>query len=249
MYLLFRVIKSILSNKRGYPNKSNSKIIGRRVHYYKELESTQDLAVCMAEKGPLNGTVILAERQLKGRGRLERKWISPKGGIWLSIILSPRISPQKSSFLNLAAALAVCDSIIERTKLSPTIKWPNDILINHKKVSGILLDIAIRELKVEYAVVGIGINVNVDVKKIISILEEHKESSAVTSIKEELLGKRVNRPALLKVLFERLEGYLFQLELSESEPMVILNKVVERLENSNSKQAVAQMNEMIEHLS
>jgi biotin-(acetyl-CoA carboxylase) ligase len=96
--------------------------------------------------------------------------------------------------------------------------------------------------------VGIGINANVDVKKIISILGEHNESSAVTSIKEELLGKRVNRPVLLRILFERLEGYLFQLELSETGPMVILNKVVQRLENSNASQALEQMNEMIEHL-
>jgi BirA family biotin operon repressor/biotin-[acetyl-CoA-carboxylase] ligase len=238
-----------LSNKRGYLNKSNTKLIGRRVHYYKELESTQDLAVFMADKSPLNGTVILAEQQLKGRGTLERKWISPRGGIWLSVILRPRIPPEKISFLGLVAALAVCDTIIEKTMLFPKIKWPNDIFLNHKKVSGILIDAATRGIKVEYAVVGIGINANVDLKKIISILDERKESSAVTSIKEELLGKRVNRPAFLRVLFERFEGYLFQLELSESGPMVILNKVVERLENSNAKQAVAQMNKMIEHLS
>jgi BirA family biotin operon repressor/biotin-[acetyl-CoA-carboxylase] ligase len=238
-----------LSNKRGYLNKSNTKLIGRRVHYYKELESTQDLAVFMAEKSPLNGTVILAEQQLKGKGTLERKWISPRGGIWLSVILRPRIPPVKISFLSLAAAVAVCDTIIENTTLFPKIKWPNDILLNHKKVCGILIDAATRGIKVEYAVVGIGINANVDLKKIISILEERKESSAVTSIKEELLGKRVNRPAFLRVFFERFEGYLFQLELRESGPMVILNKVVERLENSNAKQAVAQMNKMIEHLS
>lgn len=238
-----------MSNKRGYLNKSNTKLIGRRVHYYKELESTQDLAVFMADKSPLNGTVILAEQQLKGRGTLERKWISPRGGIWLSVILRPRIPPEKISFLGLVAALAVCDTIIEKTMLFPKIKWPNDIFLNHKKVSGILIDAATRGTKVEYAVVGIGINANVDLKKIISILDERKESSAVTSIKEELLGKRVNRPAFLRVLFERFEGYLFQLELSESGPMVILNKVVERLENSNAKQAVAQMNKMIEHLS
>jgi BirA family transcriptional regulator, biotin operon repressor / biotin---[acetyl-CoA-carboxylase] ligase len=203
----------------------------------------------MADKSPLNGTVILAEQQLKGRGTLERKWISPRGGIWLSVILRPRIPPEKISFLGLVAALAVCDTIIEKTMLFPKIKWPNDIFLNHKKVSGILIDAATRGIKVEYAVVGIGINANVDLKKIISILDERKESSAVTSIKEELLGKRVNRPAFLRVLFERFEGYLFQLELSESGPMVILNKVVERLENSNAKQAVAQMNKMIEHLS
>jgi len=226
----------------------NTKLIGRQVHYYKELDSTQDLAVHMAEKSPLNGTVILAEQQLKGRGTLERKWISPRGGIWLSVILRPRIPPEKISFLSLAAALAVCETIIEKTTLFPKIKWPNDILINHKKVSGILVDAATRGIKVEYAVVGIGINANVDVKKIISILGEHNESSAVTSIKEELLGKRVNRPVLLRILFERLEGYLFQLELSETGPMVILNKVVQRLENSNASQALEQMNEMIEHL-
>lgn len=238
-----------MSNKRRYLKKSNTKLIGRRVHYYEELESTQDLAFFMAEKSPLNGTVILAEKQLKGRGRLERKWISPRGGIWLSIILRPRIPPEKISFLGLAAALAVCDTIVEKTTLIPKIKWPNDILLSHKKVSGVLVNAATRGVKVEYAIVGIGINANVDINKIISILEEHNESSAVTSIKEELFGKRVNRPALLRVLFERLEGYLFQLELNESGPMVILNKVVERLENSNAKQAVAQMNKMIEHLS
>lgn len=224
----------------------NTKLIGRRVHYYKELESTQDLAVHMAEKKPLNGTVILAEQQLKGRGTLERKWISPRGGIWFSVIIRPCIPPEKISFLSLAAALAVCETLVEKTMLFPKIKWPNDILINHKKVSGILVDAAITGRKLEYAVVGIGINANVDVKKIISILGQN---SAVTSIKEELLGKYVNRQIFLRILFERLEGYLSQLELSKSGPMVILNKVVERLENSNARQAIEQMNEMIENLS
>jgi len=200
----------------------------------------------MAEKKPLNGTVILAEQQLKGRGTLERKWISPRGGIWFSVIIRPCIPPEKISFLSLAAALAVCETLIEKTMLFPKIKWPNDILINHKKVSGILVDAAIKGRKLEYAVVGIGINANVDVKKIISILGQN---SAVTSIKEELLGKYVNRQIFLRILFERLEGYLFQLELSKSGPMVILNKVVERLENSNARQAIEQMNEMIENLS
>ena len=149
-----------------------------------KLGSTQELAISLAENNPesLNGTVILAEKQDRGRGRMNRRWISPGGGIWLSIILRPKMPAKKSPLLGFVAALAVCDTIAQKTGLKSKVKWPNDILINHKKVCGILLDIAIKGCGIEYAVIGIGINANANIRKILQYMDDYQESDVgVTS--------------------------------------------------------------------
>jgi BirA family transcriptional regulator, biotin operon repressor / biotin---[acetyl-CoA-carboxylase] ligase len=209
-----------------------TRFIGRQIHYFRELSSTQDLAIYMAENSPeaVNGTAILAEQQDKGRGRLKSRWISPNGGIWLSIILKPLMRASKTPLLSFAAALAICETIAQQTSLEPKVKWPNDILINHKKVCGILLDVATKGDRVDYAVIGIGINANVNIEKILPYLDvnKHREVSA-TSLKNELSGKYLNRPAFLKVLLERFEFYYDRLQ-KEDGSHIIVNKIKDRLE-------------------
>jgi len=209
-----------------------TRFIGRQIHYFRELSSTQDLAIYMAENSPeaVNGTAILAEHQDKGRGRLKSRWISPNGGIWLSIILKPLMPASKTPLLSFAAALAICETIAEQTSLEPKVKWPNDILINHKKVCGILLDVATKGDRVDYAVIGIGINANVNIDKILPYLDvnKHREVSA-TSLKNELSGKYLNRPAFLKVLLERFEFYYDRLQKDDGSH-IIVNKIKDRLE-------------------
>ncbi|MFZ0511187.1 MAG: biotin--[acetyl-CoA-carboxylase] ligase [Candidatus Nitrosopolaris sp.] len=236
------IVQSIRKNLK-------TKLIGRQIHYYMELGSTQELAISLAENNSeaVNGTAILAERQDKGSGRLNSKWISPGGGIWLSIILKPHMPANKCPLLSFTAALAVCDTIAQQTGLESKVKWPNDILINHKKVCGILLDIATKGTSIEYAVIGIGINANVNIQKILPYIDDYKGSDvSVTSLKNELSGKYVNRPAFLKLLFERIEHYYARLEKEEMGALVIINKIKDRLEILNAMVTIQQTNKTIE---
>ena len=209
-----------------------TRFIGKKIHYFTEIGSTQELGIYMAENSSesVNGTAILAEQQNKGRGRLKNRWISPDGGIWLSIILTPIMPANKSPLLSFATALAVCETIAQKTNLESRVKWPNDILINQKKVCGILLDVATKGDRTEYAVIGIGINVNVNIEKILPYLDDNKHRAlSVTSLKHELSGKCVDRPAFLRLLLERIELYYDRLQ-KEDGSTIILNKIKDRLE-------------------
>ena len=108
------------------------------------------------------GTTVIAEIQTNGRGRLGRNWISPKGGIWMSIILYPNITPEEVSLITLAAATAVCTVIEQLYNVYPCLKWPNDIILNGKKICGILTEGSIGPDGLDYAILGIGLNLNFD---------------------------------------------------------------------------------------
>jgi BirA family transcriptional regulator, biotin operon repressor / biotin---[acetyl-CoA-carboxylase] ligase len=238
-------------NAQSIGKKLKTSLIGGQIHYYVKLGSTQELAISLAENNPevLNGTVILAEKQDRGRGRMNRRWISPGGGIWLSIILRPKIPVKTSPLLSFVAALAVGDTIAQKTGLESKVKWPNDILINHKKVCGILLDIAIKGSGIEYAVIGIGINANANIRKILQYMDDYQESDVgVTSLKNELSGKYVSRPSFLKLLFERLEHYNALLEEEQMGAVVILNQIKKRLEILNTVVTIRQTDNRIEGL-
>lgn len=206
--------------------------IGQKIHYYKSLPSTQDLAVSMAESDSLilNGTVVVAERQDNGRGRKNRRWISPPGGLWLSIILKPTLHAVRSALLNFTAILAICEAIEAKTCLQCKVKWPNDILIDNKKVCGIIVDAAIKGNYIDYSVVGIGINVNVNIQTIIQNLEaDSKTGKSITSLKAERSGRFVNRRSLLQTIFERLNYYINSIE-RENMSIRVLGNITHRLE-------------------
>ncbi|MBT2739545.1 biotin--[acetyl-CoA-carboxylase] ligase [Bacillus sp. ISL-77] len=135
--------------------------IGRNIHYVESVESTQKLAHHFASEDAPEGTVIIAEEQLSGRGRMARKWHSPKyTGIWMSMIIRPNIPLSNAPQLTLLAAVAIVQAIEEMTDLIPEIKWPNDILINGKKVTGILTELQAEADLIHSIIIGIGINVN-----------------------------------------------------------------------------------------
>ena len=135
--------------------------LGRTVHFYKEVDSTNVTAMDLAQKDAPEGTVVLAEEQLHGRGRGDRSWHSPAGvGIYCSIVLRPELSLAKTMLLTLMTAVAIARAVALETDLSPRIKWPNDILINDKKIVGILLESKVGATGVEHAIIGFGINVN-----------------------------------------------------------------------------------------
>ncbi len=136
-----------------------TEIIGRRVLYYPSLASTMLAAKAAAARGIEEGAVIIAGEQTAGRGRRGRTWLTPAGGVALSVVLRPALEWLPS--LIMVASLGVTNSIETVTGLKPAIKWPNDVLIGDKKVCGILIENELRGESVNWSVIGIGINVNV----------------------------------------------------------------------------------------
>lgn len=133
------------------------------IHFFDEVDSTNNVIKKMAEEGANHGTVVVAESQSAGRGRIGRAWISPKGtGIWMSLLLRPMIKPESASMLTLVAALAVRGAIETMTGAACLIKWPNDLVLNGRKICGILTEMNAQVDRINYVVVGIGINVNME---------------------------------------------------------------------------------------
>ncbi|WP_339202860.1 biotin--[acetyl-CoA-carboxylase] ligase [Paenibacillus sp. FSL K6-3182] len=144
-------------------NQLQGNIFGQHIHYFETVESTQNLARAAAEEGALEGTLFVAEQQVKGRGRMGRGWISPRGkGIWMSMVLRPSVPIHFAPQLTLLTAVALCRSLKRLTGLPIGIKWPNDLLIEGKKISGILLESAAEDERLRYVIAGIGISVNLE---------------------------------------------------------------------------------------
>ncbi|MEH7245725.1 biotin--[acetyl-CoA-carboxylase] ligase [Neobacillus niacini] len=183
--------------------------IGKNLHYEETVDSTQKIAHRLAYDNAPEGTVIVAEEQVSGRGRMDRKWHSPKyTGIWMSIILRPNIPLPKAPQLTLLAAVAIVQAIEERTGLLPEIKWPNDILLNGKKVTGILTELEAEADRINSIIIGIGINVNQTNEDFPNELK-----GIATSILIEK-GEKVSRADLIKGIFVKLEK-LYLLYLAE----------------------------------
>ncbi len=171
--------------------------VGRNIIYLPTVSSTMDIAKRAVGDSAAEGTIVIADEQTAGRGRMGRKWLSPPGvSILLSIILKPDLA--ELSRLNMVAALATAQSIERVTGIRPSIKWPNDIIIEGKKVSGMLIESDIRDEAVNSAILGIGVNVNLDP----SIHPEIKDTA--TSLRE-VLGEEVSRLELLTALLEEFE--------------------------------------------
>lgn len=140
----------------------NTKLIGQKIITFDQLGSTNQEAKKVALEGMEEGTIIIADEQIAGKGRRGRNWVSPPGtGIWMSIILRPDTQPQNASMLTLIAGLAVCKVIHQITSMKALIKWPNDIVINGKKICGILTEMNSEIDFINFVVIGIGINVNI----------------------------------------------------------------------------------------
>jgi len=138
-----------------------TRVVGREVHVFRQTASTNDVIEKLARDGVPEGAVAFAEAQTQGRGRLGRSWISPAGkGLWFSVLLRPRLRPQETTRLTVAAATGLARAIQAQTGLSPEIKWPNDLLLRGRKVAGILTELTAELDQVRHVVLGIGIDVN-----------------------------------------------------------------------------------------
>jgi BirA family biotin operon repressor/biotin-[acetyl-CoA-carboxylase] ligase len=141
--------------------KLDTKMIGRKIYSYESTDSTNDVAHRLAQSGSPEGTTVFSESQSRGRGRMGRHWVSPKGkGIYFSFILRPDVPPAEAPKITLMSAVGVALAIRKITHLGALIKWPNDILVNERKAVGILTEMSAEVNTVNYIVLGIGINVN-----------------------------------------------------------------------------------------
>ncbi len=138
-----------------------TKWLGRELRILGEVSSTNAVALSLARDCP-SGTVIMAETQTEGRGRLSRPWASPSGGIWMSLILKPEMPLAHVYQINMAVAVALCRALSSMLGLNAGIKWPNDLLIHERKICGILMEVSAQVDRLDYAVVGLGINANND---------------------------------------------------------------------------------------
>ncbi|MGI6189605.1 MAG: biotin--[acetyl-CoA-carboxylase] ligase [Clostridiales bacterium] len=181
-------------------NGLKTSIIGRNMECYQNLASTNARAKEMALADAPEGTVIIAEEQSRGRGRLGRNWVSPAGkGVWMSVILKPRLSPEKAPRITIMTAVALVRALKQAAELETGIKWPNDIVCNGKKLCGILTEIHAQPDIINYAVVGIGINVNLSVRDFPEDIR-----NIATSIKIEK-GREFRRSDILQAVLENME--------------------------------------------
>ena len=179
-----------------------TKWMGKTIHYFHTLDSTNSKAYQLALNGAEEGEVVIAESQEKGRGRLGRHWFSPPFlNLYLSVILRPKIPPHQASLITLMAAVATADAIQKFSGLLPLIKWPNDILLRDRKVAGLLNEIHSEMDRIHFVILGIGVNLNMDRKMF------PKEIRAVaTSLKIEM-GQTISRKAFLQSLLQELEKW------------------------------------------
>ena len=167
----------------------NTKVVGRRLLYHRRLESTMDEAARLAKESDDDGIVVVAEEQTAARGRFQRQWISEPGNLYLSVALRP--SAWGLQYVSIMAGLAVARAIRKSTGLQPTLKWPNDIRLNGKKVCGVLVESSATAGVVDWAVVGIGLNVALkpgDFPEIADIATSVNEVLVAEADRSELLG-------------------------------------------------------------
>lgn len=182
-----------------------TQFIGRKLHAYDTVSSTNDVAKVLALEG--EGTVIVAETQTKGRGRVGREWFSPKGGLWFSIILKPKIKAKEVSKITLAVGVAVAKALKRQLNLNAEVKWPNDVLVNGRKVCGILTESVTSGEEVKIVVVGVGLNANIDLQKFPFSIRE-----SITTLKEELKTEVSLEPLLCEVFYSIEREYAIFLE-------------------------------------
>ncbi len=177
-------------------------VFGQHVFYYSTISSTNFIAKKMALESAAEGSVVIAEEQTKGRGRLDRQWISPAGkNILMSVIFYPKLLPSQVFCLTMMTSLAIVKAIETTVALSSMIKWPNDIYLNGKKTGGILTEFNAQQDRVNFVIAGIGLNVNFDP------FNYHDIREISTSLSKES-GKEISRIKLLQSILKEIEkGY------------------------------------------
>jgi BirA family transcriptional regulator, biotin operon repressor / biotin---[acetyl-CoA-carboxylase] ligase len=186
-----------------------TKVIGKEIYIYPEISSTNTRAIEMASDNAHEGTVVIAETQTSGKGRLGRKWISPKGNLYISVILRPDIPLYKAPLITLMGAVVVACAIRNVCHVHAVIKWPNDILLSGKKVSGLLTEMSAEQDRIRHIVLGIGVDVNMDLDVLPTDVR-----TITTSLMAET-SKKINRTDLLQAILKELDHW-YQVLLHDS---------------------------------
>lgn len=185
----------------------NTRFIGREIKYYERIISTNERAKELLFSNPAEGTLVLAEEQTGGRGRLGRKWYAPPGGIWMTILLTPRLAPAELPKLTMVGAVALSKAIQQELGVETLLKWPNDLHLGGKKISGILTELTGELGRVKYLVLGVGLNVN---QRLTDFPEELRTKASSLRIET---GQEIDRLALVRAYLRLLEAeYLQALE-------------------------------------
>ena len=196
-----------------------TEVLGQDIYYKEEIDSTNNQAKVLAREGAKEGHLIIAEHQSQGKGRLGRSWQSPAGtGIWMSLILRPHILPKYASQLTLIAGLSMCEVIQEITGLEAKIKWPNDIVVNGKKVCGILTEMSAEMESINYIILGIGVNVNM------AYFPEELPYASSLAIEGK---KEYSRKAIIKAFLEK-----FEIDYKAYKKQPDLTSIMERYEKN-----------------
>lgn len=197
-----------------------TKRIGKQVYYYDSIDSTQNQALKLADSKQNNGVMIVAAKQTGGKGRSGRKWVSPAGGIWFSIILHPKFDISVTTLFPIAVALALSKALEKTIKISPELKWPNDVTIKGKKLAGILMDVSLESNKIENLVLGVGINFDINVKQIEKSIKNTLNYYGIVSLSEQ---KKKTKPVKLIQIF-----------------LVELEKIYELLNTKQTKKIISE---------
>ena len=197
----------------------DTKLLGQQAYYYDSVDSTQTEALKIANESNKEGIIIIAEKQTGGKGRSGRKWISPKGGIWFSIILHPKFDISNITLFPIASSLALSNAIEKTCKITTELKWPNDLTIKGKKLAGMLVDASLESNKIENLVLGVGINFEVNSREIEKVLKNTPNFYGVSSLSEQ---KNKIKPIQL------IQSFLLELE-----------KIYEQLNNNQRKKIIS----------
>ena len=191
-----------------------TKWLGKHIHAYQSVKSTNDLATALAESGADHGTIVTAEEQTQGRGRFARVWHSPSGkNIYMSTVLRPSFAPEQAPGMSIMTAVALAETIDHYCPDAVRIKWPNDVLIRGKKTAGILTELSAERGKISHVVIGVGINVNLTAD------EFPDELRVIATSIRRASRKKVDRVPLLQMFLQRLEKRYEQYHRDGLKPM------------------------------
>ncbi len=188
-----------------------TRVVGKRILFFQEVPSTMDEAARLAASGTCDGTVVVASSQTAGRGRQGRSWVSQTGNLYVSIVFRP--SMPALPMLSILAGVAAARSIRKTTGLDPRIKWPNDVMLGRKKVGGILVESVVQGQTVDYAIVGIGLNISLETQS------DQEIASFATSLNQ-AAGRTVAPEDVLRQLLQDLDSLYLQLGQAANSPLI-----------------------------
>ena len=189
----------------------NTRFLGNRIYYFNTIDTTQNFAMKIASKKNEDGSVVISKKQTGGRGRMKRKWRSPVGGIWMSVIIHPEFDVTHATLVPIATSLALCIAIEKTLKINTKLKWPNDVILNGKKVAGVLIDASIISNQIESMVLGIGINFKINPDELESSIKTTPNFYGVAT----LVKKNENMSPLIKQFLYELEKVLALINSSQ----------------------------------